>query len=265
MARAAHKCHARSARRCAAVSYAPLRAHSPAAPAAIRDEDEALRDLPESEWLRREAAEARASRPSRPLSAEHKQKISAAQKGRAVNGPVMSPDHKARLAAALRRFAPHLLTRLCHRRLQYLAACAGCMPTRSTRRNVWLGQAPASTSAAAAASPGTTCGRASGSSCSQKQAPSRRSAPCMTPRFWNDQALAVPRSIVRPKVAPRKTDPPSSSACALPSRPQRVDDISCIAACAAGSCAWRAARRGARSSCRSAAQHSTPRSMGAAR
>lgn len=38
----------------------------------------------------------RGDRPSRPLSAEHKQKISAAQKGRAVNGHVMTPDHKAR-------------------------------------------------------------------------------------------------------------------------------------------------------------------------
>ena len=92
------------------VSYAPLREHSPAASAAIRSEDDAVRDLPESEWLRREAAEARAHRPPRPLSAEHKQKISAAQKGRAVNGPMMTPDHKARLAAALRSRAPHTHT-----------------------------------------------------------------------------------------------------------------------------------------------------------
>jgi hypothetical protein len=65
-------------------------------PAAIRAEDDALREMPESEWLRREAAAKRSGRPSRPLSAEHKQKISAAQKGRAVNGHVMTPDHKAR-------------------------------------------------------------------------------------------------------------------------------------------------------------------------
>lgn len=65
-------------------------------PAAIRAEDDALREMPESEWLRREAAAKRGGRPSRPLSAEHKQKISAAQKGRAVNGHVMTPDHKAR-------------------------------------------------------------------------------------------------------------------------------------------------------------------------
>jgi hypothetical protein len=76
--------------------------------AAIRAEDDAVRDMPESEWLRREAAEARAHKPPRSLSAEHKQKISAAQKGRAVNGPLMTPDHKARLTAALRRYAPNL-------------------------------------------------------------------------------------------------------------------------------------------------------------
>ena len=80
-----------------------------------------MRDLPESEWLRREAAEARANKPQRPLSAEHKQKISAAQKGRAVNGPVMSPDHKVRLATALRS------TTLAHRDARAQAAISRSM------------------------------------------------------------------------------------------------------------------------------------------
>ena len=97
-----------------------LRAHSPAVSAAIRAEDDAVRDLPESEWLRREAAEARAHKPPRPLSAEHKQKISAAQKGRAVNGPLMTLDHKARLTAALRRYAPE----------SHSCASAGCNISR---------------------------------------------------------------------------------------------------------------------------------------
>ena len=61
------------------------------------------------------------------------------------------------------------------------------MPTRSTRRSAWLGRAPASTLAAAAASPGITCGHASGSCCKQShQTPGHRSALFMTLRFWND-------------------------------------------------------------------------------
>lgn len=58
--------------------------------------------MPESEWLRRERAERalEQGKPPRHLSAEHKQKISAAQKGRANNGHVMTPDHKARVLDA---------------------------------------------------------------------------------------------------------------------------------------------------------------------